>query len=139
MADTYIQLPDDGTGKKVRSFSQSIGGETVHHQASVPTDENGTTMASAATGTVTNVNDSAASGQLLAANTARKGVLMHNNSSSTLYIKYGTTASIAAGGYTFPIYPGERWEMPIKPVYQGRIDGIWDANSTGYVNITELT
>ncbi len=41
MAEGYVQLPDDGTGKKVRAFSSVVGGHTVYHQASVPTDPAG--------------------------------------------------------------------------------------------------
>lgn len=38
MADTFIQLPSDGDGKRVRAFSSVVGGQTVHHQAQVPVD-----------------------------------------------------------------------------------------------------
>ncbi len=41
MTDSYVQLPDDGSGKKVRAFSTVVGGHTVYHQASVPTDREG--------------------------------------------------------------------------------------------------
>ncbi len=94
--------------------------------------------AACATATVTNVADTASSAQLLASTAGRLGCLLFNASLQTLYVLYGTTASIAAGGYSFAIEPGGYWEMP-SPLYTGRIDGIWAANSAEYVQITELT
>ncbi len=41
MTDSYIQLPDDGTGKRVRAFSKVVGGQTVYHQTQVPVDADG--------------------------------------------------------------------------------------------------
>lgn len=41
MADTFIQLPADGPGKRVRSFTTDVAGVTVHHQASVSVDAHG--------------------------------------------------------------------------------------------------
>lgn len=95
----------------------------------------GGAVAVATSATVTSVTASASNGTLLAANADRIGVLMHNNSTATLYFKYGATASIAAGGYSVAMGPGSYWEMP-QPIDPGQIDGIWSA-ANGYVNITE--
>jgi len=90
-------------------------------------------VASAAT--LTNVASSATSVSLLAANTARYGVIVYNDSNQTLYLKYGTTASTTS--FTYLLTPKATWEMPF-PIYQGAIDGIW-SSANGAARITELT
>jgi hypothetical protein len=74
--------------------------------------------------------------QLLAANTARRGVILVNTDANAVLIKYGTTAS--ATSFTARI-PGSfgQWEMP-GPIYTGRIDAIWEANGSGSLYATEL-
>jgi len=87
-----------------------------------------------ATAVVTSVSASASSVQLLAANTSRKMASVANDSATaTLYVKLGTTAS--ASDYTVKMVPGAYFELP-KPVYTGRIDGIWTAAS-GAARVTE--
>lgn len=81
----------------------------------------------------TNVAGSASSGQFLAANVARIGVSIWNDSAATLYIKYGTTAT--ATDCKLGIPPNGFWEM--GALYRGRIDGIWSA-ATGAARITEM-
>lgn len=88
------------------------------------------------TAAVTTVDDTASSVSLLAANLVRKGVVIHNNSTSILYIKYGATATTASGGYTYKIPADGTFEM-LDHIYTGAIDGIWSANSTGAASITE--
>lgn len=41
MSESFIQLPVDGTGKKVRSFENVVGANTVHSQASTLVDSAG--------------------------------------------------------------------------------------------------
>lgn len=55
-----------------------------------------------ATAALANVTASAASTTLLAANTARKGVIIHNDSTATLYLKYGTAAALTSYTYKIP-------------------------------------
>lgn len=85
--------------------------------------------------TLSNVNGSASSVTLLAANTDRRGLLLVNDSTATLYLKYGATASTTS--YSVKMEPGSYWEMP-RPIYTGRIDGIWSA-ANGAARITELS
>jgi len=89
----------------------------------------------------TSVSDTASSTAIIAATAVggkREGLIIHNNSSSILYVAFGgTAASIAAGGYTYKIPADAHWEMNI-PIFQGAIWGIWSADSTGYASITEL-
>lgn len=85
---------------------------------------------------VTSVNDTASSTTLLASNSARLGATFFNESTSTLYLKCGATASVSS--YTVQIGPNGYWELP-QPAYTGVIDGIWSADASGAVRITEFT
>lgn len=89
-----------------------------------------------ATATLSSLASAATTAQLLAANTSRKGVLIHNTDANALKIKYGTTAS--ASSYSVNIPSNGYWEMP-QPIYAGRIDAIWDADGAGSAFVTELT
>lgn len=91
------------------------------------------TRASAAT--LGNVASSASNGALVAANANRLGLLVFNDSSAVLYLKYGETASTSS--FTVKIAAGAYWEMP-QPIYLGQIDGIW-ASANGAARVTELT
>lgn len=107
----------------------------------IGTDRNGTVHVAqkASTGTLSNVASSATSVTLLAANAARIGAQITNDSSALLYIKYGTTASttsytvVLAGAASAPF---SYFEVPAG--YTGRIDGIW-ASATGNARVTEET
>lgn len=98
-------------------------------------DAQGVVELASATATITSVNDQATSTTILAANTARLGASIYNDSPSILYLKYGTTAS--ATDFTDALNQGDRHEVFGK--YTGKIDGIWSADSTGAARITELS
>lgn len=87
-------------------------------------------------GTVTNANVSASatSTTLLAANAARVGATIWNDSAAYLYVKMGTTA--AATDAVVKMSPGSYYEVPFG--YDGRIDGIWEA-ATGAARVAEWT
>lgn len=102
-------------------------------------DANGnacTTPAGSATATLANVSGSASSVTLLAANTARKGCVIMNDSTAILYVKFGATAS--ATSFTYKLSGGETLELLGPVVYTGIITGIW-ASATGAARVTELT
>lgn len=90
----------------------------------------------ATTATLSNVGDSATNVTIDAANSARKGLILVNDSTASVYVKYGATAS--ATSYTVFLGPGAYWEMP-KPIYTGIIDGIWTSDAGGNMRVTELT
>jgi len=91
--------------------------------------------ASGGTGTTSSVASSVTSVQLLAANTARLGVIIYNDGNATLKIKFGTTASATDFSVEIPGNTGyEMW----APLYNGRIDGIW-TTALGSARITEIT
>lgn len=87
------------------------------------------------TATLLSVAGSATSVQLLAANAARRGATIVNDSAAVLYVKLGETASASNYTYRLPAYA--TLELP-DPVYTGRIDGIW-ASATGNARVTEVS
>lgn len=91
--------------------------------------------AKAGTATGSNVNDTASSTTLLSSNTARLGASIFNDSTSSLYVKLGTTAS--ATDFWVKVAPGGYAEVPYG--YTGRIDGIWSADASGAARIVEFT
>ena len=89
----------------------------------------------AGSASLTNKNDSDSSLMLIDENTDRIGLILFNDSTAVLYLKYGTTASSTS--FTYKIPSMGTFEMPM-PIYTGRIDGIWDANTSGAARITEM-
>ena len=87
------------------------------------------------TASLTSLASAATSAQLLAANSARKGLVLTNTDANGVYVKYGTTAS--ATSFTVLIPANGYWEMPL-PTYTGRIDAIWAADGSGSLYATEL-
>lgn len=83
--------------------------------------------------TVTRVASSATSVTLKAGGNGRRSLAIFNESTSILYVKHGTTASIT--DYTVQIAAGGYYESP-QPCYRGRIDGIWAA-ANGFAQVTE--
>jgi len=116
-----------GTSANPLVVSQSDGaGGTVANSA-LPT---------VATASIpTQVASLATTVQIVAANTARKGLLLVNTDANACKIKYGATAS--ATSFTAIVPAGGQWEMPL-PIFTGIIHGIWDADGSGVMAITEL-
>ena len=88
-----------------------------------------------ATASISRVSASATSVTLLAANANRRRVIIHNESTASLRIKLGATAS--ATSYSLLLGPGDTYESPTDWVYTGAVDGIWDA-ANGAAQITEV-
>lgn len=87
----------------------------------------------ASSATLSNVAGSASSVTLLAANTARLGATVHNDSVSTLFVKFGSVAS--ATSFTVRMVSQAYYEVPFG--YTGIITGIWSV-ATGSARVTEL-
>lgn len=87
------------------------------------------------TASVTSVAGSASSVTLLASNSNRVMAMFYNDSSSEVYIKFGSAAS--ATSFTVKLLKNEFYEMP-APAYTGIVTGIWGA-ATGSARITEVT
>lgn len=91
----------------------------------------------AGTATLSNIAATAVNATLLAANSLRLSFQIYNDSTSSVYIKLGATAS--ATSYTKRLLPNEYWSTRDLGVnYTGRIDAIWDS-ATGTMRVTELT
>lgn len=88
------------------------------------------------TSTPTSVAASATSAQLLAANTARKGGSIYNDSDKIMWVKYGAGASTTSYKTQIPV--GGFWAFPL-PIYTGIIHAIWEAAPTGNARISEET
>ncbi len=112
----------------------SINNGTELALAVALTDLNGNLLGSASSATLSNVASSAASVTLIAANSLRKGLIIFNDSTASLYVKFGATASTSS--FTVLLRPNDIYEMN-GLIYQGIIDGIW-SSANGNARITEL-
>jgi len=88
----------------------------------------------AGTATHSNVSASATNVTVLAANTARLGATIYNDSNSPVNIKLAATAS--ATSFAVRMSPGGYYEIPFG--YNGIIDGIWDV-ANGSARVVEFT
>jgi hypothetical protein len=88
------------------------------------------------TASITSVSSSAVSVQVLAANAARRGLILTNTDANVVFVKFGTTAS--ATSFTVRIPALGNWEMTSNPTYTGRIDAIWTAAGSGALVVTEM-
>lgn len=91
-----------------------------------------TTVSSAV---LSSVAASASSVTLFASNSAAKGRFLTNDSSSSLYLAYASTATTSA--YTVLIPANGYWEMP-QPVFTGIVSGIW-VSAVGNARLTETS
>lgn len=97
-----------------------------------------------ATGSTSTVAASATAVTVLASNGSRRGAVIVNESTSLVYLKYGSSAS--ATDYTVMLLPGTTvigyatHELtPLRDgCYTGIISGIW-ASATGNARVTEIT
>jgi hypothetical protein len=83
---------------------------------------------------VTSIASSATAVTLLTANANRKGATIYNESTSVVFIKFGTVAS--ATSYTVQVAPSGYYEIPFG--YTGIITAIW-TTANGSARITELS
>jgi hypothetical protein len=88
----------------------------------------------ASTATLSNVSGSTSSVTILASNTGRLGATVFNDSTATLYLKFGSAASTTS--FTIKLFTDDYYEVPFG--YTGIIDGVW-ASATGAARVTEIT
>lgn len=129
---------DDISGVKVQRVKNQFGADGVAIDVA---DADGARLpvqlAKAGTATRTSVSDSAASVTLLAANAARKGAVVTNDSSGTLYLALGAAAATLTD-YTKKLEQDQSWEVPV--CYTGIIVGIWGTDpNDGGARVAELT
>jgi hypothetical protein len=143
LADTITLNP--GTGGSVVATDDIAG---VHYQrvkVNYGADGSSTDVdathglpvrgAAASTATLSNVAASATNVTLLSSNSSRLGAMVFNDSSATLSLKFGATATSTS--FTVQVPPGGYFEFP-QPIYTGIVDGIWDS-ATGNARLTEMT
>lgn len=147
MADTSVAITP-GSGAAVDARSQPGGdlrqvvtigdGDTT---PIAPVDAAGLHIHAGKTGTAptpARVTAATSSTQLLAANTARLGVVIHNDSTTAdLFVKYGTAASVTS--YIYKLAPQQHLMLPEvgQPLYTGVIHGIWTA-AAGSATVNEV-
>ena len=156
MADSYIPYQNPSTvDKKLDSESLTVGSNTVEREriqvagsvalevavvknANPANNDYGLVVRDlgqrAATPSQSSVAGNASSVSLLAANAARLGATIYNDSTANLYVRLGSTAS--SSNFTIKLAPNDYYEVPFN--YTGAINGIWDS-ATGNARITELT
>jgi hypothetical protein len=134
--ETYLAALCDTGGTATLSISTGTGGFETGTTPAITGAVAVSAMPASATATLANVAGSASSVTVLAANTERKGVVIHNDSTAILYLKFGTTAS--ATSFSYKLNGGETFESAMPVVYTGIITGIW-ASATGAARVTELT
>ncbi len=82
--------------------------------------------------TVNKITDSATNQTLVEARSSRQELVIQNDSSEVLYIKFGSNAT--TDDYSIRL---AQYEIFITN-YIGRVDGVWANNSSGAARVTEI-
>ncbi len=157
MAESFVQVNVPATaGKKLKTY-ESIDGSAnvVESEAVTLTDSAGNEVFPATeftlvaiatilgalqapvTSVVSAVPASALATVLLAANAARRGATIFNDSAdSMMYVKLA--AGVSTASYTVRLGPRSFYELPF-PAYGGIIEGLWTGPVSGFAAVTELS
>lgn len=132
---------DTNTGSWLGSTTPTVGQKTeaasipvvlASDQSEIPTRQ------TSSTSTRSSVPAAAADTLLLAANTARRGATITNDSTdATLLVGLGAVP-VSAGDFTCRLLPGGSAYYEVPAGFTGEIRGIWDIAS-GAAMVTELT
>jgi hypothetical protein len=133
-ASVAVAIASDQSSIPVDDDGGSLTVDTPQLPATLDTGNLRTKETRSATSAVTTVAGSAASVTLLAANAARLGFSVYNDSNATMYLKYGATASTTS--FTVKLDKDSIWTDPWD--WTGVIDAIWTAAS-GNARMTELS
>lgn len=126
----FVRIENDAAFPTVTAAGN---GQQFHHYAVITNDISRT----GSSATVTTLSAKSHTSQIaVSSNTARKGLEIYNNGSSTMYIKFGSAATIDI--FTFRLEPTASYEMPSN-YFTGDIHAIWSNSPTGSANITEIT
>ena len=71
---------------------------------------------------------------ILSGNSERKGAILVNDSSNSLFLKFGIAGSVT--DYSTKLYKRAYYEVPI-PIFTGPLYGVWDGVD-GSVKLTEF-
>jgi hypothetical protein len=136
-----ITTDDDGNQKVV---GIGVAGTPTGGVLTVQGDPAGTpipvtsTEVKANTSTITRVPAAIVDTLILAANAARLGVVIVNDSNRILYLKLKATAATVID-YTFKMAPDDRVMTEDFAGYDGEVRGIWSVGVVGAAQVTELT
>jgi hypothetical protein len=132
----------------VRRDAATSGVNADGDYASFNVDSNGRLRtiddsAGATTGTPTSVASGTSAVTILAANANRWGATFTNDDANLLYLLVASSGTASSSVYSVPVAGnGGYYELPMlkngKP-YTGIITGIWAADGTGSVRVTEYT
>jgi hypothetical protein len=95
----------------------------------------GDSVAAPATGATTSVASSATTVTILAANTARRGATVYNDSTQVLYLLLGA-GTASASVYTVQLAANAYNEVPFG--FTGALTGLW-ASANGNARVTQIT
>ncbi len=84
---------------------------------------------------VSSVACSTTSATVAAVYGSRKNLIVYNDDTKNLRLKFGSGASTTS--FTVLLLPGAYWEMAPMPIYNGLVAGIWEAACTGSARVTE--
>lgn len=142
MAEAFIQLPADSTGKKVRTFDATINSQVVHHQGFVLVNSSGTEISAANPLAVVDP-DAAVSGTISATDAVLgthtgNGALKTGTPTANSYVALPTTGgeSSYVVQMTGTFGGGTVW-VEVSPDSTNGIDGNWTtalARQSGVTN-----
>jgi hypothetical protein len=130
-----VMATDDIAGVHFERVKLTLGADGVNDGDISATNPIPSKEKRASASSVANVAASATNVTLLASNANRLGAYVFNDSSVSLYIKFGATASTSS--FTVKLTAGSYFELA-HPCYTGILDGIWDS-ATGNARVTEVT
>lgn len=104
-------------------------------QSDIPISDNSGDYAS--TAVITVVGRTNVSTALKAANSNRRGLILHNDSTGLCYVAFAGTASLSA--FTVRMTGNSTLSLDKIPVYTGIVTGIWASSGLGDMKVTELT
>lgn len=137
----YVQLTNGSAviGTNIGNALFVTGAVTVTQPVAVSSISGIVTQSSvrAATSAITSVARNAASTTILAANGARFGGSVYNDSNSILFLRLATGTATTTTGYSVKVGAHAYFEIP--SYYSGIIVGIWASAGTGNALITEFT
>lgn len=84
---------------------------------------------------ISTISASNTSIQLLPANSTRENFIITNESTTVLYLTFGSTSSQTL--FSIKLDPSDFYESS-HIVYTGIISGIWDGTPSGFARITEV-
>lgn len=127
------RLSDGAAFYDARSIRALTSSDVVSIFGTVPTSN---VLETASTGTITSVTNATSSFSVLATNANRKGFVIHNDSTATVFVAFAATASATA--FTLRLTSQASYISNSLPIYRGVISGIASAVN-GSLRITELT